>query len=47
MAINAEQRYPDRVMTIAAKRGKLGLVCDFEKLAKMVACGVVSKAVAA
>ena len=47
VAANAERRYPDRVMTIAAKRGKLGLVCDFEKLAKMVACGVVSKAVAA
>lgn len=44
IAINAEQRYPDRVMSIAAKRGKLVLVCDSEKLAKMAGCSLMPRA---
>ena len=38
MATNAERRYSNTLLAIAAKRGKLNLVCSSEKLAKLAAC---------
>lgn len=38
MAINAERRYPDQVIAIATRRGRLNVVCDSEKLANMKVC---------